>query len=66
MNWDRVEGNWTQFESRARQRFGKLTDDEWLRVGADRERLSGKLQEKYGYSRAMADEQIEEFRRTLH
>ncbi len=66
MNRDRIEGNWTLFNGRARQRFGKLTDDEWVRIGADRERLSGKLQEKYGYSRGMAEEQIEEFRRTLN
>ena len=27
MNWDRIEGNWKQFKGKARQQWGKLTDD---------------------------------------
>jgi uncharacterized protein YjbJ (UPF0337 family) len=33
MNWDQIEGNWKQFKGKARQQWGKLTDDE-LEQGA--------------------------------
>jgi hypothetical protein len=28
MNWDRIEGNWKEFKGKARQQWGKLTDDD--------------------------------------
>jgi uncharacterized protein YjbJ (UPF0337 family) len=32
MNWDQIEGKWKQFTGSARQRWGKLTDDDWSRA----------------------------------
>ena len=28
MNWDTVEGNWKQFQGKAREQWGKLTDSD--------------------------------------
>ena len=28
MNWDQIEGKWKQFTGSARERWGKLTDDD--------------------------------------
>lgn len=28
MNWDIVEGNWKQFKGKAKEQWGKLTDDD--------------------------------------
>ena len=28
MNWDRIEGNWKQFKGKAKEQWGKLTDDD--------------------------------------
>ena len=28
MNWDRIEGQWSQVKGKAREQWGKLTDDE--------------------------------------
>ena len=28
MNWDTIAGNWKQFQGKARQQWGKLTDDD--------------------------------------
>ena len=41
MNWDRIEGNWKQFKGRARQQWGKLTDDELEQIKGHREELVG-------------------------
>jgi uncharacterized protein YjbJ (UPF0337 family) len=28
MDWNRIEGNWKQFTGKAKQKWGKLTDDD--------------------------------------
>ena len=28
MNWDRIEGNWKQLKGKAKEQWGKLTDDD--------------------------------------
>jgi len=51
MNWDIVKGDWTQMKGKAREQWGKLTDDDLDKVHGDYEQFVGKLQEKYGWSR---------------
>jgi hypothetical protein len=29
MNWDQIEGKWKRFAGNARERWGKLTDNDW-------------------------------------
>jgi uncharacterized protein YjbJ (UPF0337 family) len=62
MNWDRIEGNWKQVKGSARERWGKLTDDELDVVAGKREQLLGKIQEKYGVARDEAERQVREWR----
>ena len=62
MNWDRIEGNWKQFKGRARQQWGKLTDDELDQINkGHREELVGRIQERYGIARDEADRQVREW-----
>jgi uncharacterized protein YjbJ (UPF0337 family) len=37
MNWDQIEGNWKQFKGRAKQQWGKLTDDELDQLAGKRD-----------------------------
>lgn len=69
MNWNQVEGKWTQFKGTVREKWGKLTDDDFKAIDGKRERLLGKLQERYGIAEEEADKQIDDFLkndRTLH
>ena len=59
MNWDRIEGNWKEFKGKAKQQWGKLTDDDLAFVNGKREELSGRLQQRYGYAKDQADTEIE-------
>lgn len=61
MNWDRIEGNWNQFSGQARARWGKLTDDQWSRVGGRKDDLIGRIQEAYGIGREEAERQVHEW-----
>jgi uncharacterized protein YjbJ (UPF0337 family) len=59
MNWDRVEGNWKQFKGKARQQWGKLTDDDLDLIEGKRTELAGKLQARYGYAKDEAEKNID-------
>jgi uncharacterized protein YjbJ (UPF0337 family) len=61
MNWDRIEGNWKQFKGKAREQWGKLTDDELDQVEGHREQLVGRIQEKYGIARDEAERQVRDW-----
>ena len=61
MNWDRVEGNWKQLKGKARERWGKLTDDDWDVIKGKRDQLIGKVQERYGIAKDESERQVNEF-----
>ena len=66
MNWDRVEGNWMQFKGRARQQWGKLTDDDMELVKGKRTELAGRIQERYGVARDQAEREIDSWLKTVN
>ena len=61
MNWDRIEGNWKQFTGKAKERWGKLTDDELARINGNREQLEGMIQARYGYGRDQVRMEVDEW-----
>jgi uncharacterized protein YjbJ (UPF0337 family) len=58
MNKDIFEGKWKQIRGEAKTWWGKLTDDELDQAAGKFDVLAGMLQEKYGYTRERADEEI--------
>ena len=65
MNWDQVEGNWKQFKGRAKQKWGKLTDDDLDRIQGRQEELAGLVQKSYGIGREDALREVDDWGRTL-
>jgi uncharacterized protein YjbJ (UPF0337 family) len=61
MNNDVFEGNWKQLRGRVKEWWGRLTDDEIDQVEGRYDRLAGLLQERYGYSRQAAEDEIRAF-----
>jgi uncharacterized protein YjbJ (UPF0337 family) len=59
MNKDILEGRWKQVRGEAKSWWGKLTDDDLDRAAGKVDVLAGLLQEKYGYTRERAVEEIE-------
>lgn len=60
INWDIIKGNWNQLKGQARTEWGKITDDEWEQIGGEKDKLVGKLQEHYGWSREEAERRADE------
>jgi uncharacterized protein YjbJ (UPF0337 family) len=66
MNRDVLEGKWKQLKGEARRQWGKLTDDELDMIAGDKDKLVGLVQERYGYAREKAAEEVDEFLNRRH
>jgi uncharacterized protein YjbJ (UPF0337 family) len=61
MDWDVIEGDWTQFKGLVKQKWGKLTDDNLDIIAGRREQLAGRLQQTYGITKDQAEVQVKAF-----
>jgi len=59
MNQDVLQGKWKQVRGQAKVWWGELTDDDLDKIEGNSEKLVGTLQEKYGYSKEKAEEELE-------
>jgi uncharacterized protein YjbJ (UPF0337 family) len=64
MNWDTIEGNWKQVKGKAREQWGKLTDNDWETVAGKKDQLVGRIQERYGISKDEAMKQADAWAKT--
>jgi uncharacterized protein YjbJ (UPF0337 family) len=58
MNRDILEGNWKQMRGQVKEWWGELTDDDLDRIDGKKDQLIGRLQERYGYTRERAEEEV--------
>lgn len=61
MNWDQITGNWKQFKGKVKEKWGKLTDDDMIALDGKRDQLVGVLQKRYGYEKAQAEKELDQF-----
>lgn len=55
---DILLGKWHELKGHVREQWGKLTDDDLLLLSGKTEELSGVLQQRYGYDKAKAEAEI--------
>jgi uncharacterized protein YjbJ (UPF0337 family) len=58
MNSDVFAGKWKQVQGSMKEWWGKLTDDDVAKIQGNRDKLLGAIQERYGYTREKAEEEI--------
>jgi uncharacterized protein YjbJ (UPF0337 family) len=61
MHADELKGKWTQFVGEVKRRWGKLTDDDLAVIAGDRDKLVGRLQERYGVEKDDAEREVNDF-----
>jgi uncharacterized protein YjbJ (UPF0337 family) len=59
MNHDILAGRWKQMRGELKTWWGTLTDDDVERIGGQKDKLIGLIQERYGYSREQAEQEVE-------
>ena len=64
MNWDQIEGKWKQMKGSMKQKWGQLTDSDFDQIAGQREKFVGRLQERYGYTREQAQNEIDQWMKT--
>ncbi len=65
MNWDQIKGQWTQYKGEAKTRWGKLTDDDLDVAEGQRDKLVGRVQERYGYEKEEAEREVDDWSRGI-
>jgi uncharacterized protein YjbJ (UPF0337 family) len=58
MNNNVFQGKWKQMRGQAKVWWGKFTDDDLDKVNGNLDKLTGLLQEKYGYTQQQAEDEI--------
>jgi uncharacterized protein YjbJ (UPF0337 family) len=59
MNSDEIKGKWKQLTGDVKSRWGKLTDDDLTQIDSEKDKLVGKIQERYGKTREEAEKELE-------
>ena len=65
MNKTVMKGKWHQTKGAVKKQWGNLTDDDVKMLLGEGEVLTGRLQERYGYTRERAEREVAEFMDSL-
>ena len=66
MNREQLKGNWQQVKGKAKEQWGRLTDDDIDQIDGRAEQLEGKIRERYGKSKEEAEREVNAFCSTCH
>lgn len=58
MNREIFSAKWQQVKGKVKEKWGKLNDEDLNRISGKFDQLSAKLQEKYGWHKEKADQEI--------
>jgi len=61
MNWDQISGQWKQYKGKAKEKWGKRTDDEIEVIQGKRDQLVGKIQQRYGIAKDQAEKDVDQW-----
>jgi uncharacterized protein YjbJ (UPF0337 family) len=60
MNQEVFAGQWKKMRGELKSWWGKLADDDLEKIGGRKDKLIGVVQEKYGYAREQAQQEVEQ------
>jgi uncharacterized protein YjbJ (UPF0337 family) len=63
MNDDMFKGKWKQLRGQIQQKWGDLTNDDLDRIQGAQTEFEGLLQERYGYTKERAKQEVNDFLR---
>ena len=63
MNEHTLKGEWNQMKGSVKQKWGELTNDDLDQIEGSRDKLVGRVQERYGHSKEDAERDVDNWRR---
>jgi uncharacterized protein YjbJ (UPF0337 family) len=64
MNWDQIVGKWSQIKGGLRQKWGKLIDDDLEVIAGSKDKVVGRIQERYGIAKEETRRQLDDWLKT--
>ena len=61
MIWDRIEADWEKVKSAVQERWSKLSHEELEAIRGSRDRLIGRISERYEYSKEEAAKHVDQW-----
>ena len=61
MDTNILQGKWHQLKGSVKAQWGKLTNDDVDQIDGNFERLVGRVQERYGYLKDRAEQEVNDF-----
>jgi len=58
------KGKWNQLKGEAKKQWGELTDDDLDKIDGEKDKLVGKLQERYGHTKDDAEKEYHNWSRS--
>lgn len=59
MNWDTISGHWNEMKGNLKSKWAKLTDDDVEMIAGKRDKLVGRLQQRYGLKKDEAERDVD-------
>ena len=65
MDWEQVEANWDLLQGKAREYWGRLTDEDMAGIQGNRDRLISCVERRYKMTTDQAQRHVDGWMRTL-
>jgi uncharacterized protein YjbJ (UPF0337 family) len=65
MDPDQIRGKWNQIKGAVKQKWGKLTDDDFLVAEGNLDELIGKIQQRYGLEKDKVKQDIDQLLQSI-
>ena len=63
MQWTRIQRNWNEFRGKVKEKWEKLTDDDLRVIDGRRDKLEGKIQQRYGFASDHVRKEVDDWAR---
>jgi uncharacterized protein YjbJ (UPF0337 family) len=63
MQWTRIQRNWNEFRGKVKEKWEKLTDDNLRVIDGRRDKLEGKIQQRYGFASDHVRKEVDDWAR---
>jgi uncharacterized protein YjbJ (UPF0337 family) len=64
VNFDEIKGKFKEWQGDLKAKWGDFTDDDWTEIGGEKDKLVGKIQQRYGRTKEEANREVDDFWRT--